>query len=420
MSLRGKSNVVQQWNMFSIVFHIALWIALVAALKMFFFNLGWQSLNTIASGLNSETITSEFANRDFVNYWMAGRLALSGDLSPLFLQEVYQQKLESTFGFELETRNWSYPPHSLLLLWPLGLISFKQAFFLFQVSTLALFIWSVWRFAVSEPYKVKSRSLLIIALLLIPFVISQIAYSQNGFLYASLFILFLHYRTRSDLLSGFILALMTTKPQLGLLIPLLLLVERRFILILYASAFTIALIGISVLVFGTKPWLDFWTATIPYQHYVTTNWQGIFWGMMPTVFGSMRHYGFNYDTAILVHLVFAFVALVLLLVSHLRENDSEISAVVVLAATFCILPYAFFYDMGALFAVAAVLLALKLEFRDTISLQESTLYHLLFMMPLLMPFTYSEGAGLKLLYFIFPAVAFSYFLTVIHLKLSPK
>lgn len=73
------------------------------------------------SGLLSAKLELSFANRDFVNYWLAGRLILSGDVSTLFSQATHQAALELATGLQgMEIRNWSYPPHFLLLLGWLG------------------------------------------------------------------------------------------------------------------------------------------------------------------------------------------------------------------------------------------------------------------------------------------------------------
>ena len=413
----NKSNQVLRFDPFGILFHLVLWVALFSAMNMFFFQLGGQSLLAVFRGIVDQSVKPEFAGRDFVNYWMAGKLLLQGNLEQLFPQDVYQQRLEETFGFEMEIRNWSYPPHSLLLIWPLGLFTFKQGFILFHLVTFILFAVSVWHLATSEPYNIAGKHLFLIALFLLPFAIAQLSYSQNGFLYAALFNYFFYFRTRNQLVAGIMLALMTTKPQLGLLVPVLLLFERQYRLILYTMVLSAVMVGVTLIAFGLQPWLDFWEITVPYQHFVMTNWQGIFWGMMPTVFGSLRHFGLGYDMSMIIHLAMATLIFVLTIMGFWKSETREQRDHVLVSATFCILPYAFVYDMGVFMTYAAILLVQRLKEKQPVSLVQSAFYHLLFMMPLLMPFTYSETGGmlgnLRLLYFLFPALVLVYFLTVI-------
>src|SRR5262249_39036418 len=74
----------------------------------------------LAEGLNPG-----ITQRDYANFWMAGQLVRLGDQQELFFQDVYYAHLKQVFGAGYELRAWSYPPHSLLFVWPLGFIGYK-------------------------------------------------------------------------------------------------------------------------------------------------------------------------------------------------------------------------------------------------------------------------------------------------------
>ena len=88
------------------------------------------------------------ANKDFANYWAAGQLIRSGEALDLFgPHEGYFRHLKGFFGQDYPWHDWSYPPHFLLALWPLGYVSYEWGALLFLAATLALFLLALRRFA---------------------------------------------------------------------------------------------------------------------------------------------------------------------------------------------------------------------------------------------------------------------------------
>jgi hypothetical protein len=82
---------------------------------------GIAGLSMIIAELLAPGTAPEFANRDFANYWIAGKLILGGETADLFgPQPQYFRHLTDAFGRDYPWHNWSYPPHYLLFLWPLG------------------------------------------------------------------------------------------------------------------------------------------------------------------------------------------------------------------------------------------------------------------------------------------------------------
>jgi hypothetical protein len=291
------------------------------------------------------------ADRDFANYWMAGRLALTGDYLTLFDHEAYLERLESVFG-ATQVRSWSYPPHSLLFLWPLGLTGYKTAFFVFFSVTGAFFAAAtvVFRRAFAPD---SDRAVLTIALA--GFVLLTLVAAQNGFFTGAVLLLaFAWLRTRPAL-AGLAIACLTVKPQLGLLVPVLLVLDRNWRVLIWAFICTAVLLGASVLAFGVESWSAYLAHTVPYQRSVMTEWYGSFLAMMPTVFGSLRTIDVAVPRAALAQAIVSICALILVAALLRRERDPLVRAFVVTCGTFLVTPYAFNYDMGALTVCAAVL-----------------------------------------------------------------
>jgi len=101
---------------------------------------------------------------------------------------------------------------------------------------------------------------------------------------AVLFVAMYRWLDRWPLLAGFLIALLTVKPQLGLLIPLFLLATGRYRVFAYAAAFTTLLLGASVAVFGTEVWKAYLEIGIANQSTTLVESNAVVMGLMPTAF----------------------------------------------------------------------------------------------------------------------------------------
>ena len=59
-----------------------------------------------------------FVGRDFVNTWMGARIAPAGDPTPWFDFSTYNAAIKAVWGANYADHIWYYPPHLLLLPWP--------------------------------------------------------------------------------------------------------------------------------------------------------------------------------------------------------------------------------------------------------------------------------------------------------------
>lgn len=291
-------------------------------------------------------------NRDYVNYWMAGRMVLSGEQQVLFTQADYFARLQQAFGPGYPIHNWGYPPHFLLLLWPLGFLKYKTGLVVFLTSTYALFLLSVFLF---RKRHCPNAPLLVLALAIIPFTLMMVDTTQNGFLTAGLLLLGFALKDERPWAAGVAFGLLTIKPQLGILIPILLLLDRDYRTIAWSAAATALLVLVSGALFGLESWHAYLTETLSYQRSVMTDWYGIFLRMMPTAFGSIRTLGFSPAVAAALQWPVSIIASVLVAWTFWRESDSMRRLFALLCGTFLISPYGFNYDMGALAVVAALL-----------------------------------------------------------------
>ncbi|MBX3572224.1 MAG: DUF2029 domain-containing protein [Mesorhizobium sp.] len=289
-----------------------------------------------------------FADKDFANYWTAGKLILAGRAADLFgPHATYFAHLTKAFGPDFPWHNWSYPPHYLLFLWPLGLFGYKTAMMLFLGVTGAFFIWA------ARAFGGRDNSLVWVAI--IPFVAHNLWVAQNGFLFAGCALAALAFRDSRPLLAGVFLGLLTIKPQLGVFFPFLLLAERRWLVIASAAATTFVLVGLSAVVFGVDAWRGYFAEVIPYQTLVMRELQGTFLAMLTSIYGMLRNWGFSADTALALHVVIAIPAAVITIAAFFLGRSDRDRSVLLLVATFVVTPYALTYDLGLLTGALALL-----------------------------------------------------------------
>ena len=290
-------------------------------------------------------------NRDFANVWMAARLILDESIMDLFAQDAYMEHLGLAFGADYPLHAWSYPPHALLLVWPFGFLDYRLGLLAYWALGLTAFV-----FATTTLLKTRGgqehSSLLFAAV--VAFVLLGIETAQNGLFTAAFLLLGVAWARSRVILAALAFALLTTKPQLGVLIPLWMLAERNWRLLTSTTVATALFVGLSIAVFGADAWVGYIESTIPYQQFVLTDWQGIFLPMMPTPFGAGRVLGFDASTAYLLHWTVAAFSLVLVGVLLIRLEDAGLRLLAVVSGTFLVSPYAFSYDMGAMVVLAAL------------------------------------------------------------------
>jgi len=290
-------------------------------------------------------------DKDFANYWIAARLVLSGQALDLFADHAtYFRHLTAEFGPDYPWRNWSYPPHYLLLIWPAGFFGYVPAMAGFLAATLLAYLGAVRSFL----GKVTVKPAVVVSFLFAS-VVSNIDAAQNSFLTSALMLGGLAFRDRRPVLAGVLIGCLTIKPQLGVFVPLLLLYERKWTVITTAALTTVGMIGLSALLFGWETWQGYLAETLPYQSRVMTEFSGYFLAIMPTVFGAIRSLGFGPNLALALHAAVAILSLAFAGMVLVRCQDAGLRAAILIMTTFVATPYCLNYDFGM--GAAAVLLA---------------------------------------------------------------
>jgi len=279
---------------------------------------------------------------DFVNDWTAARLVLDHHIMTLFDLSKYHEAQETLFHHKiLQFYNWSYPPSFVPLIVWLGFFQYPVALILWFVTTFALY-------ALAVAYKRPLPWGLILILAFAPSSFINIFNGQNGFLSAAFLVGGLRLLSTRPTLAGILFGLLTFKPQLGLLVPVVLVVLKKWRVMAFAAFTAILLIVISILFFGVEPWLQY-IAIIPHfqQTFLESdaglNWMGGY--MMPSVFKMARIMGASISYAYMWSAIVALGAVWAVIYAFRNSKSEDLRNSVVLTATFLTSPYIFSYDM---------------------------------------------------------------------------
>jgi hypothetical protein len=233
------------------------------------------------------------------------------------------------------------------MTWPLAFLPYLPAYLVWCALGMALYL-----AAASDGGRRPERLLMLVVA---PAGWINIFAGQSGFLTAALMIAGLAGLDRRPLLSGICFGLLTIKPQLGVLIPLMLVLTQQWRAILAAAVTVAALVIATGLLFGFAIWPEYFRQVMPLQSEILTAGQGIFTIMMPTVFMNARIAHLPLDIAWALQIATSIAAVAAVAWTYWRRRDPVLSAALLVTASFLVTPYAFNYDMVVFGWVVALL-----------------------------------------------------------------
>lgn len=284
--------------------------------------------------------------RDFLNTWMGGRSMFLGGPEPWFDVRTYNDALQAMLGTPYPDHYWSYPPHVTLFIWPFGLMPYLPAYVAWCAIGIALYLWAC------SGAIAHDRMLFLAAA---PSIAVCIFFGQNGFYTAALLIGGLLNLDRRPILAGVLFGILTIKPQLGLLLPVVLLLERRWLTIAAAVATTAILVALTGMLFGWSCWIAFVQKIMPQQLSLTENGGHLLFAMVGTVFYGARLLHLPLGVAWAAQYATAALAFAAVAWTYWRRRDPALSLALLVTATFLFTPYILNYDMVVLGFVVALL-----------------------------------------------------------------
>ena len=286
--------------------------------------------------------------RDFLNTWMGGRSAFSGGPAAWFDSDIYMAAVLKVNGIpDLAPMFWSYPPHLLFFIWPFGLLNYLPSYVVWCVAGLALYVWA----AIAGGVDRKCWLFLAVA----PAVTVNVFLGQNGFLTAALLIGGLANLDRRPIIAGILFGILTIKPQFGLLLPVLLVLNGHWRVISSAVATTVLLVAATAIWFGPEIWIQYFHKVVPQQHDLL-NVAGVMgWNIVASAFVNARLIGLSDNWAWVAQGVVSACAFGAVVWTFWRKRDPVLSQALYVTATFLFSPWIMNYDMVVFGWIVALL-----------------------------------------------------------------
>lgn len=295
--------------------------------------------------------------RDFLNFWTYGREAWNAEGGRFYDILLYNEELRALTGWDYPTQQWSYPPHLMLLMAPFGLLPYLPAYLLWTSLGVAALYWAA-------PAGIR-RGEGALALFLTPAGLLAFTSGQNAFFVAALIVGIFRSLDTRPVIAGLLLGLLTVKPQLGFVFPLMLILTGRWHVFASATATTLVLAGLTALLWGPDIWTAYLNVGIPMQEYVIADPTGAVMGMMPTAYMNARLVGLSASVAYAIQGVFAAIAMAAVVWTYWRRRDPLLSFAVLVTAGLAATPYLMSYDLVVVgWLVLALLLSGQMGLRD--------------------------------------------------------
>ncbi len=285
---------------------------------------------------------------DFAAFWVAAKATLNGSMAELYQADLFKEAIQAqTPHEELEGLTWQYPPHAGLLFAPIGALPFHIAYAVWCALGLAFYI------AAAQSAGFKDR-LLIVLIASIP-VLLALKTGQVGLLMGGLLLLAVFHAGSRPILAGIAAGLLTMKPQLGFLLPVLFIAGGHWRAFYAASVVSLALIFGSVGWLGIDVWSAFFDSVLSVSGSVATGEMPLY--KMVNIYAATQMLGLPDAVA----LSFAFAGILLAAgamtwVARRTENP-EWHYAAIAGLTLIAAPYSYYYELVLI--VPALLFALK-------------------------------------------------------------
>lgn len=238
---------------------------------------------------------------DFSQLWTAGTMVWDGRAAAVWdwpSHFAVQQRFHGSTTVDLF--GWHYPPPFLLVAAALASLPYVAALIAWQTATLVPLTVMAQRYL-----KRRDGWLYVLAA---PVTLVCLVHGHNGFLTALLLGGGLILLDKKPLLAGLLLGCLVYKPQFALIIPLLLLVTRQWRAILGAAVSSLALVAVTLAIWGWPVWQAF-IDSLPLTRQVvieqgTTGWEKI---MSP--FAAVRAWGLAVTPSYIVQAAFTLAAI---------------------------------------------------------------------------------------------------------------
>ena len=297
---------------------------------------------------------------DFVSFYAAGLQANLGQAPAVYDQASHLLAEQASIGVKGFPYNYFfYPPVYLLICQGLARLPYLLSFVLWESLSGLAYLWAIR--AILPP----GRTLL--PFIAYPAVFVAVGTGQNSLLSAALFGGATVLVERRPWIAGMLFGALCYKPHFALLVPVALLAGRHFRCFLAAAVTVAALIGLSLLLYGTETWSAFLVLSASKTTSLFAAGKIPFAGLV-SPYAAMRMLGLPDPAAWDSQIAISVAMAILVAVVWWGHSSLAVKSTILLAATLLAMPVILFYDL----TLAA--LALAWIWRESLNKNGQTLF----------------------------------------------
>jgi len=296
---------------------------------------------------NIVTADGYIRGSDFIALWPALNLAVGGEAELAYDKSAIQTVQHQLTGIDTwADRRFLHPPTYLMMLFPLGELSYFTALAAWQLLPLLGFLLVMSRMGI--PWA------LFFLLPISGAVVQNIAAGQNGSLSAFFLAGALLTLERRPSVAGVFFGLMTFKPQLALLIVPTLVAGRHWRALIAMTVTVLVGIVMSIVAFGIEPWVAFLSNLFFAQEQLALG--HLPWLRIPSAFVAARMIGLDTAVAQFVQGIIAVGAFAGVAWTWWRPVRFHLKAALLVAAIPFATPWIHDYDLVILLVPVAWLI----------------------------------------------------------------
>jgi hypothetical protein len=320
---------------------------------------------------------AERTGADFIAFYAAGRISLTGKFSEVYIPQAQQVVEEEVLGFQItgeEINPFVHPPFILPVLALITLVPYEWAFHLWALILLVLYFTGAF-FLIRIISQGRERwTLFASVILFFPVFVSVLNGQDSALLLLGASIWFYGLLDEDDRLAGIGLALTTIRPHIALLLAVPFLFKRRKVWWWFLAGaaglavFSVLLIGIK----GTENFLHILSISASGEGYkinelAMVNFIGLLRRLIPAISPESAHIA----GWIVYALAFVFLCVVWARSEKIREKQIGLAILVTIFAA----PHLHYHDL-VLLLIPLFCVMIFLERRNLLNLETSALFPL--------------------------------------------
>lgn len=274
---------------------------------------------------------------DFVNQYAASIFAIHGHPALVYnLHRQHLQQISVLRGASTDLWAFEYPPMYLLMVLPLSLLPLAWSWVMFETVTLAGYVAVIRR--------VAPRAGALWLAIAFPAVIINFMCGQNGFVTTALMGGGLLLMESRPILAGTLFGLMVYKPQFAVLVPLALLVDRRWRVLIATGLSAVLFVAASLAIFGEPTWRAF-IGSIPFTQKTVLDNGALGFYQLLSIFGAIRMWGGGLKMAYAFQAALAMYAAIAVIWVWRSDQPFALKAATLAAGSLMVSPYLLQYDL---------------------------------------------------------------------------